>query len=266
MRMRSNQIKKAWEERSNIFSNSKKAVMEQSFPSEVLAYFHKKHTEEILNEIPKKKFRCLDVGCGYGRIAREIVAANPSVFIDGIDISSNFVDQFNANIKSKGKAKVGNVKELPYKSDLFDVVIVVVTFMYLEKKKDQIKAMKEIFRVLKKGGKLIIIEPNKLGQNLVKLWGILPFVYRALFNKQKVETFGIYFRWMTIDALIKLAGGKLVGKRGYPFLTFILPYLFILGKFSLFPLGKVLDIIEFLDKKIALSRFSYVITYVAEKK
>ena len=264
--MRDDKIKNAWEKRSSIFKNSKRAVLEQSFPKDLLTYFHKKHVEEILDVIPKKKFRCLDIGCGYGRIAKEIILANPQAFVNGLDISPNFVDLFNSNLGSKGRGQVGNAKKLPYESNLFDIVIIVVSFMYLETRNDQAKAMREIFRVLKPGGKLVMIEPNKVGQNIIKLWGILPFIYRSLLRKQKVETFGIFFEWMTIDNLIKQMGGKLIEKKGYPFLTIALSCLVMLGKISFFPVGRILAIIDFLDKKITMSRFSYVVTYVAEKR
>lgn len=259
-------IAKAWEERSKLFADSKKAVMEQAFPLVVNDYIENIHCTEIEKVLDNKVKKCLDVGCGYGRIASIIANKHPNIFIYGVDISPTFVSLFNNKLQKRGKAYVADIRNLPFQDNFFDVIWVVVSFMYLEKKEDQEKAMRELFRVLKIGGKIIFIESNKQGVNIVRLWGLVPYIYRIVLRKSKIETYGIAFPWKRIDFLISYCGGRLLCKRGYPLLTILLfPYI-ILGKIVSSFVKILLKYTEFIDKYFPNPRVSYFITYVAVKK
>lgn len=259
------EIARAWEKRSKIFGANRKSVMEQSFPTVFNDFIEKIHLYEIKKIINPKMKYCLDIGCGYGRLAQEISRTHPNIFINGIDISPTFVKFFNKKLRKKGKAVVGDICKLPFKNNSFDYVWIVVSFMYLELEKDQKIGMKEIFRVLKPGGTVVLIEPNSLGVQTAKLGGLIPYLYRIILRKKKVETFGISFRWRRIDNLIKNSGGKLSKKKGYPFFTiFFLPILAI-SKISQTLAGVVLAIVYKIDNFFPIARFSYFITYVAIK-
>lgn len=259
-------LKYLWEKRSRIFRDDKRSVMEQSFPKVLNDHIEKIHLSSLQNIITSKTKKCLDVGCGYGRIAEKIAKQCPQVFIYGVDISSTFVSLFNNKLKKRGKAYVSDIRNLPFKDNFFDVIWVVVSFMYLEKNSDQEKGMRELFRVLKPDGKLILIEPNQLGVNIVRLWGLAPILYRKLLGKSKVETFGIAFSANRIDALINHARGKVIYKRGYPILTlFLLPNIF-LGRFIPFITKLSLYFAGVVDKIILSPYISYFVTYVATKR
>lgn len=261
-----NKSQESWEKRSQILGDSREAVMEQSFPPVINAYIERRiHTQEIISKVKNKKLKCLDVGCGYGRIASLVVKKNPNLFVDGIDISKTFVAMYNKKLKGKGKAVVGDVKKLPYKKNTFDFIWVVGTLMYLETLKDQEAGMKELFRVLKKGGEILIIEPNKPGHNLLKLWGFIPFVYRTVLRKRKVETYGIYFPWNRIDSLISNQKGILLEKKGYPFFSFCLLPMIGIGKINSKWTSKALGIVSKLDKNATFPKYSWFVTYIARK-
>lgn len=259
-------LKHLWEERSRIFKDDKRSVMEQSFPQVVNDYIEKIHLSNLQNIITSKTKICLDIGCGYGRIAEKIARSYPQVFIYGVDISSTFVKLYNEKLYKRGKAIVGDVRKLSFKNNYFDCVWVIVTLMYLEKKEDQGKAFKEIFRVLKKNGKVLIIEPNYLGVGIVKLGGIVPFIYRTILGKKKVETFGTSYKSYEIVREIKKNNGELIYIKGSPLFTlFLLPTIF-LGKINRFLASIILRFIYLFDKFFSYPYTSYFIAYVAKKK
>lgn len=259
-------IADVWEKRSKQFRDSKKAVMEQAFPSVVNDCIEQIHVKEIETVVNTRVQKCLDVGCGYGRIAKAIANRYRNVFIYGVDVSPTFVRLFNSRLQKRGRAVVGDMRKLQFQDNFFDAVWVVVSFMYLEKKEDQEKAMRELFRVLKIGGKIIFIEPNKQGVSIVRLWGLVPYIYRILLRKSKIETFGIAFPFGRIESLLEKSGGKLLYKRGYPVFTlFLLPCVF-LGRLASRIAQFVLFLIDKIDSYLMSSRFSYFITYVAVKK
>lgn len=258
-------LKYLWVKRSRIFRDDKRSVMEQSFPKVLNDHIEKIHLSSLQNIITSKTKKCLDVGCGYGRIAEKIAKKYPQVFIHGIDISPTFVKLYNKKLSKRGKAIVGDIRKLPFSNNYFDCIWVIVTLMYLEKKEDRDKAFKEIFRVLKKNGRLLIIEPNHLGVNIVNLWGLVPFIYRTILRKKKIETFGISFRSHEVIGEIK-KNGELISVKGFPLFTlFLLPNIF-LGKINRFLASLILKVTYLFDTFFSFPYTSYFIAYKASKK
>ncbi len=102
--------------------------------------------------------KVLEVACNMGTTLIEI-AKKYKCNITGIDKDENFLNQAkenikNANLESKVKLLLGDATKLPFEDETFDVVIneAMLTMLSL---KDKEKAVKEYFRVLKKGGKLL---------------------------------------------------------------------------------------------------------------
>lgn len=257
-------IKKAWEKRSKIFKDKREGVLEQAFPPLLHSYIDALHMEEVSTVIPKRACFCLDIGCGYGRIASCISLKNPDAYIYGIDIAKTYVDLFNKKLQRYGKARVGDIRRLPFKNNMFDVIWVINTVMYLTDS-DQLLAIKEIFRVLKPRGRVVIIEPHKIGYDIITLWGLLPFVYRTVLKKKKVETFGQKFANGKIDLLVKQAKGKIIQKRGYPTFTFLFLTAFFLAKVNTFLAKILLSLISRIDNKLPLSKYSFSVTYILGK-
>lgn len=85
----------------------------------------------------------------------------------GIDIysgmSGNSPDQAYRNAELEGvinrvEFKYGNILEIPYPDNTFDMVTAGSVLHELREEEDKIKALKEIRRVLKPGGKFITVE------------------------------------------------------------------------------------------------------------
>ncbi len=93
--------------------------------------------------------RVLDIGCGKGFLVYELMQVVPGMVVHGIDISKYAID--NAKEETKKLLEVGKAEELPYKSNLFDLVISLTTLhnLYLY---DFKKAIQEVERVKKPTG------------------------------------------------------------------------------------------------------------------
>ena len=95
----------------------------------------------------------LDVGCGKGRFARVLEEHYPGADIWGLDISEEMLRFVPAGIKTKA----GSMTELPFAASTFDCVYATES---LEHAVEIEKAVGEMCRVLKPGGKLVIIDKN----------------------------------------------------------------------------------------------------------
>jgi len=113
-----------------------------------------KHALKAMN--PKKDDRYLEIGFGSG------VFINKYMFhvskIAGIDYSEDMVrlaSSINKNLVESGKAEFtqGHASSLPWDDNEFTVVAAIEVFFFLDEPE---KTLKEIFRVLKPEGRLII--------------------------------------------------------------------------------------------------------------
>ncbi|MEM2713862.1 MAG: methyltransferase domain-containing protein [Candidatus Pacearchaeota archaeon] len=143
----------------------------------------------ILSYITKKD-KILDLCCGYGRIT--IPLAKKGYKVEGIDICP-FLIKFAREVAKKKKLRIkfriGDMRKLPYKDYSFDKIICLwSSFNHLLTEEDQIIALKEIYRCLKKNGKFIMDLPNgesKWAKENIKKYGrIVPDVIKGvkLFN------------------------------------------------------------------------------------
>lgn len=120
--------------------------------------------------------KVLDIGCFNGVIGEKVIENGNEVF--GIDASSEAV----AQAKMRGvKAVVGDLEEkFPYEDGVFDVC---VSGEILEHIVDTNFFMREVRRVLKPNGHLVLSTPNaaSLGRRLILLFGRNPY-FEAAFN------------------------------------------------------------------------------------
>lgn len=113
----------------------------------------------------KQGHRVLDLGCGNGLMAREVVARKGQYF--GLDVSSKLI----AIAKNRNKEliknnlaifTVGNALKLPYKNNVFDFIFSFAVLHHIPSEELRIKFLSEIYRVLKPGRTAVIKNWNLL--------------------------------------------------------------------------------------------------------
>jgi D-alanine-D-alanine ligase len=111
----------------------------------------------ILNMTPADKI--LDLCCGQGRISLELARRGFSN-VEGVDRSHYLIQRGKTQAKKESlsiKFREGDARKLRYASDTFDVVMILGnSFGYFETVEDDMRVVKEIFRVLKPWGKVLI--------------------------------------------------------------------------------------------------------------
>jgi len=226
-------LKKKWEVRSEKYSDNLRSVLFESFPEVINQQIHKWQILNILRHIPdNSNLTILDLGCGYGRIAKEIEEKKKNVSIYGVDFSYKYVLLYKKNLSYNKKTLVGNVKQIPIKDAYFDIVVMVSVLMYLLTKNDQKMVVNEIKRILKPNGSVILIENNKMGFNLLTGFGIIPKLKKLIGDKKKVISKEKIFRLYEIDELFNQDEWNKGIKTGCPFLTGALVPLYLISKVS----------------------------------
>jgi len=108
----------------------------------VLSNLVKKHT-------PSKDIKILDAGCGTGRNLIELNKYGSAVGLDLSDIALEFCKKRGLEVKK------GNVEQLPFDSNSFDLVTSIDVIYHKWVNSDD-RALREIYRVLTPGGKSIV--------------------------------------------------------------------------------------------------------------
>src|SRR5438270_1484841 len=121
---------------------------------------HSKLTDWGLSHVPiKPNDKILDVGCGGGRTIAKLAQIASAGKVYGIDYSDDSVHaarRTNARLIDSGGAEIeqGSVSQLQFANDTFDLVTAIETHLFWP---DLPNDFREIFRVLKAGGALLIV-------------------------------------------------------------------------------------------------------------
>jgi SAM-dependent methyltransferase len=94
--------------------------------------------------------RFLDAGCGGG--GASVLAAQRGAQVSGLDAAEGLVEIARARIPS-GDFRVGDIEDLPFADNAFDVVIAANSVQYAE---DRIAALRELGRVCTPDGQVVV--------------------------------------------------------------------------------------------------------------
>ncbi len=140
--------------------------------------------------------KVLDLGCGNGRLYQ--LFDGMSIHYIGLDQSEELIKKAQEKFSGVDFA-VGDMRELPFPDDSYDIIYSIAAFHHLANAEDRLKALSEMRRVLKPGGKVVMTNWNLLGK-----WG-----------SEQVEK-GKYKKWeKDFTVPYKNSEGKILGERFY---------------------------------------------------
>ena len=129
---------------------------------------HSKLTDWGLGHVSiENRYTILDVGCGGGRTVNKLASIASEGKVYGVDHSEESVaitKKMNSQWISLGRVetRLGSVSELSFPDGMFDLVTAVETHFWWPNLPSD---MREVFRVLKPGGMLILIAEVYKGAN-----------------------------------------------------------------------------------------------------
>lgn len=97
----------------------------------------------------------LDVGCGTGVLLAELAREIPGVRLAGIDLSNEMLEVARRRLGTDVELKEASAEALPFGDATFDAVVSTSVFHYIREPQ---RALQEMRRVLKPGGRLVIVD------------------------------------------------------------------------------------------------------------
>ena len=131
------------------FGWRKEELLERFYPPEFRGMYQR-FEDALRRRIPAGAV-VLDAGCGSGRVFRYELATGCRVV--GVDIGEELRD--NPNI---GERVRGDLERLPFAAASFDAVLASHVMEHLPRPE---RALSEVARVLKPGGRLLLLTPNR---------------------------------------------------------------------------------------------------------
>lgn len=146
--------------------------------------------EMIIPHVSKGE-KLLDVGCAHGRLIPAFLKNEIDVKkYTGIDISENLIKEAKKLFPDTA-FEVGNICNLPYQDKMFGTVISSAVLHHIPSHDLRIQALKELARVTKENGKIIILVWNAF--YFKHLW--LPLcrsVLKSIFSLGKNDPYDLY--------------------------------------------------------------------------
>ena len=129
---------------------------------------------QYLKKFIKDGMKVAEIGCGKGRFLRNLNEDFNNLSLIGVDISEEMIKYLPDGIEGR----VGELENTSLMDNCYDVVFCIEA---LEHAINRVAALKEMTRILKKGGTLIIIDKNK------EYWGRMNCPsWENWFNKEEL--------------------------------------------------------------------------------
>ena len=117
--------------------------------------------------------RILDICTGTGDLALKIAERFPRITIYALDFSTRMLDAAREKAKARRREniifKTGDALDMDFEDGYFDYVTISFGFRNLSHSNENLlKALKEVYRVLKPGGRFVILETSQPRNTLVR--------------------------------------------------------------------------------------------------
>ena len=192
--------------------------------------FHDTVYRELIAKYLTPGSRLLDAGCGrYLRFSRELT---PGARVVGVDLER----EFDTNNSAPPFAVRGDIAALPFESNVFDMVIARSVVEHL---RDPPGVFREFFRILRPGGHVVLITPNKFDYvsliAAVTPYSFHRFIVSRIFQVPEDDVFPTMYRANTVRSMRRaMATAGLIEREmdtinHYPAYLMFSPVLFRLG-------------------------------------
>ncbi len=236
----------------------------------------KRRARKIIDGLELKNGeKILDLGCGDGFYIHLLTQLPVNLDITGFDYDDIVLKNARKNIgNNKIKLISGTAEKTPFKNESFNKIIMTEV---LEHVGDDKKAMKEVHRILKKNGTLVLTVPS---YDFPFLWDPLNWILQKGFNKH-IHGIGFFagiwayhirlYKQKDLEKIMKQAGFKLeqseqLTTRSLPFNHYLVN---LVARFlySFKPPAKYSDpISKFKDvKKPSLIRLAFFVVNLFDK-
>jgi ubiquinone/menaquinone biosynthesis C-methylase UbiE len=162
--------------------------------------------------------RLLDVGTGPGRLLIALHKASPHMRLTGIDISSAMVGRARKNMEAQGlrrdiPIRGGSASMIPFPDNTFDIVISTAAIHHW---KDPVKALNEVYRVLKSGRHALIYDvvsgtPSHIVEQMQRRFGRLRTAFFWIHAYEEPFLSLSSFQRLAEDTLFKKGEIRFVG-------------------------------------------------------
>jgi ubiquinone/menaquinone biosynthesis C-methylase UbiE len=148
-------------------------------------YFSNKAVLMAFN--PQDGTSILDIGCGTGILLQLLAPSGKGLKLYGLDIAPGMVEVAQAKLGKAAEIRQGSASYLPYDDCTFEHVTCSTSFHHYPEPQ---KALCEMFRVLKPGGKLILLDPFTNGALRKVICAVLDTISREtgtnLFTREQM--------------------------------------------------------------------------------
>jgi len=145
--------------------------------------------------------KVLDLGCGNGRFFE--IFNEKKVDYTGVDFSEKLIEIAKSKYP-KGNFLVSSVFNLPFPDNFFDRVLCVAVFHHIPSKELRLNLLKEIKRIMKPGGRLILTiwNLNPIGMILIgkykRFLSFLKYFILKILGRSKLDFKDFYIPWRNI--------------------------------------------------------------------
>ena len=127
--------------------------------------------------------KLVDIGCGTGNLIVKIAEKYSDLELIGVDISSETLEYAKKRatrkkLDRKIEFKIGNVEDLPFPNNSVDIIVSTLSLHHWE---NPTKAFKELYRVVKENGRLLIFDFRRDSRKF--FYGFLKFITKVIVPK-----------------------------------------------------------------------------------